>query len=872
MLGRRSQRDFEDEIRAHIELEAERLRAQGMAPDDAERAARRNFGNVGVAEDRFYHEQRFASAQDAGRDLRHAWRALLRTPGFLVTSVGTLALAIGAVAGMFGVVNNVLLKPLPFPNPDRLVVVEGTAPGSDLPERFGVGMEFYVHYKERSKLIDRLFVFGGGTSTFRTENRVERIPMAWQPLDMYATLGVRPQLGRLPVPEDGNRVALISDKLWQDWFGRDPSVIGKWHFVSDSMKQIIGVMPPGFTFPEDETLVWPAIEVRLSEIRPGQGGMPIVARMRPGVTREQLTAELTRVSKELPARFGGPASYARLVEQHRAVVTPLLDRTVGPTVRTSLWVLLGAVAMVLLIACANVANLFMVRAEGSTRDLAVRRAIGASRTQLVRLQMAEAFMVALPAGVLAVVLSTLTLPLFLRAAPEGIPRLAQAGLDLPTVAAAFGLVLLATLACGAAPAWRASSPDLTRLREGGRGSTGRRRWGRDLLVVGQTALALVLLIGSALLVQSFNRLRTVDAGYDTKDIYTFQFAPQQDHLTDGPSWGRLHLTFMDRLRVLPGVTAVGVVNNLPLDEGTGSGRFLTDGMSEERGGARLDMNFAGGDYFRAMGIRLLQGRAFTNDEAVTPNSSVIVSRSTAARLWPNRNAVGQRLRRAPRGGAADSVQWFTVVGVVEDVKQDDWREAGEAVVYLPLTGPTPSAWRLGSPAYVVKSPRAESLQRQVRELVREIAPEAPVYREYTMEFLARRSMTQLSFTMLTLGVVSALALLLGAIGLYGVLSYVVAQRTREIGVRMALGATAAAVRRMVVSQGARVVLIGVVIGVGVALASTRLLGTLLFGVKPVDPIVFAAMSLMMVAIGMLASYMPARRASSVAPIESLRSD
>jgi putative ABC transport system permease protein len=874
MFGRRSQRDFEDEIRAHLELEVERLRAQGMSPAEAERAARRRFGNVGVAEDRFYHAQRFAAARDAASDLRHAWRSLLRAPGFLVTTVGTLALAIGAVAGMFGVVNTVLLKPLPFRNPDRLVVVEGTAPGSDLPERFGLGMEFYVHYKERSKLLDGLFFFGGGTSTFRAGERVERIRMAWPSIDIYATLGVRPRLGRLPVPEDGGRVALISDKLWENWFARDPSVIGKWYFVSDSMKQIIGVMPPEFTFPGDETLIWPATEVRLSEIRPGQLGMPIIARMKPGVTQEQLAAELTHLSKELPSRFGGSANYERLIQQHRAMVVPLTERTVGPTVRTSLWVLLGAVSMVLLIACANVANLFLVRAEGRTRDLAVRRAIGASGAQLVRLQMAEAFMVALPAGVLAIVLSTLTLPLFVRAAPEGIPRLGQAGLDLPTVAAAFGLVLLATLACGAAPALRAASPDLTRLREGGRGSTGRRRWGRDVLVVGQTALALVLLIGSALLVQSFDRLRNVDPGYETEDLYTFQFAPDQDHLTDGPSWGRLHLTFMDRLRALPGVTAVGVVNNLPLDEGTGGGRFLTAGMSEDKGGALIDLNFTGGDYFRAMGISLLQGRVFTNDEAVTPNSNVIVSRSAAARLWPGQNALGQRLRRAPRGGpgAADSVQWFTVVGVVEDVKQDDWREAGEAVVYLPLTGPTPSAWGMGSPAYVVKTPRAETLQRQVRELVREIAPEAPVYREYTMEFLARRSLTQLSFTMLTLGVVSALALLLGAIGLYGVLSYVVASRTREIGVRMALGATAAAVRRLIVSQGARVVLIGVAIGLAVAFASTRLLGTLLFGVKAVDPVVFAAMSLMMVAVGMLASYMPARRASSVSPIESLRSE
>ncbi|MGH7720555.1 MAG: FtsX-like permease family protein [Gemmatimonadaceae bacterium] len=476
--------------------------------------------------------------------------------------------------------------------------------------------------------------------------------------------------------------------------------------------------------------------------------------------------------------------------------------------------LLGAVSIVMLIACANVANLFLVRAEGRTRDLAVRRAIGATRAQLVRLQMAEALLVAVVAGILAVVLSTLTLPLFLRAAPEGIPRLGLVGLDLPTVATSFGLVLLAALACGAVPAVRASSPNLHRLRDGGRGSTGRRHWGRDVLVVGQAALALVLLIGSALLVQSFQRLRNVDPGYDTADIYTFQFAPDQDQLTDGPSWGRLHLTFMDQLRALPGVTAVGVVNNIPLDEGTSSWRFRTDAMSDDGGGVLLDINFTGGDYFRALGIDLLQGRTFTNDEAVTPNSSVVISRSAASKLWPNQNPLGQRLRRAGN----DTLNLaFTVVGVVEDVKQDDWREAGEAGLYLPLTGPLPDLWGMGSPAYVVKSPRAATLQRDVRELVRQIAPEAPVYREYTMEFLARRSMVQLSFTMLTLGVVSALALILGAVGLYGVLSYGVAERTREIGVRMALGATASAVRRLVVSQGARVVLVGVVLGVGVAL-------------------------------------------------------
>jgi len=800
-------------------------------------------------------------------DLRHAWRALLRTPTFLVTSVGTLALAIGAVVGMFNVVDTVLLRPLAFPDANRLVVLSGTAPGSDLPDRFGLGSEFYVQYKERSQLLDGIFLFLSGTSTLRTDDRVERIRMAFPTNDMYATLGVRPQLGRLPVADDGDRVVVISDVLWRRWFSGDPGVIGKRYFVSGQMREVIGVMPPEFHFPNDDTLLWVAGEIRTAEIRPGDLGAPVVARMKPGVTREQLAAELTRLSKELPGRFGGSPSYARIIQRHSAVVDPLLGRLVGPTAKTSLLVLLGGVSIVLLIACANVANLFLVRAEGRRRDLAVRLAIGASRAQLVRLQMAEAFLVALPAGVLAVVLSALTLPLFIRAAPEGIPRLGLVGVDLTTLAAAFVLVVIAALVCGLVPALRASSPDLNRLREGSRGSTGRRSFGRDALVVGQTALALVLLIGAALLVQSFQRLRHVDPGYDTADLYTFQFAPDQARLTDGPSWGRLHLDFMDRLRALPGVTGVGVVNNIPLDEGTGSGRFLTESMDQQSGGVLLSVNFSGGDHFKVMGIDLVRGRPFTNDEAITPNSSVVISRSAAERLWPGQDPIGRRMRRT--GG---QVQWFTVVGLVDDVKQQDWRDAGEAAVYFPLTGPTPTAWAMGSPAYVVKSPRAASLGREVRDLVRQVAPEAPVYREYTMALLAQRSMVQLSFTMLTLGVVSALAMILGAVGLYGVLSYSVAERTREIGVRMALGATASSVRRMVVSQGARVVLIGAVVGIAVALASTRLLRTLLYGVDVVDPIVFAAMSMTMIGIGMLASYVPARRASGVDPIESLRND
>ncbi len=798
-------------------------------------------------------------------DLRHAARALKRTPGFTLTAVGTLALAIGAVAGMFSVVDTVLLNPLPFAHPDRLVYIAATAPGSDMPGEFEVADEFYLHYREQSRLLEDLSTFNSFTATLRAGERVERIRMSAPTNSLFSTLGVRPILGRLPVKEDESNVVVISNALWRTWFGADSGVIGRVYEIAGQRRTVIGVMGPEFKFPNDGTLLWIAGEIQAAGIEPGRFGTALVARMAPGATTERVAEELTSLARQLPERFGGSAGYARLIGQHRAVVRPILDQLLGSASR-SLWVLLGAVGIVLLIACANVANLFMVRAEGRHRDLAVRRAIGASRSQLVRLQMAEALIVAGLAGALAVLLAALTLPAFLRAAPRGILRLGDVGLDATSLGITLATVLLTALACGAIPALRASAPDLRRLREGGRGSTGRRHWGRDGLVVGQTALALVLLIGSGLLVRSFKALRHVDPGYDTKDIFTFQFAPEQPRLSDGPTWAQFHLDFMDRLRALPGVTSVGLVENVPLNEGTQTGRFHTEEARDPEGGPLLTFTWTAGDYFKTMGIDLRAGRPFDAAEEVTTPGSVVISKSAANLLWPGQDPLGRRLQR--QGGTS----WNTVVGVVDDVMQYGFRDTPQALVYFPLVGPTPDAWRISSPAYVLKTARAEVIAPEVRALVREVAPEAPMYRVFTMAGLATDSMVQLSFTMLTLGVISTLALILGAVGLYGVLSYVVAERTREIGVRMALGATAEQVRRMVVAQGARVVGAGIVIGVLTALASTRAISSLLYGVTAVDAGTFVAMSASMVLIGMLASYLPARRASSVDPMEALRSD
>ena len=802
------------------------------------------------------------SLSDWGHDLRHAARALRRTPGFTLLAVGMLALAIGALAGMFGVVNRVLLDPLPYRDPGRLVHIAGSAPGTDYPNEFGLGPEFYVQYKERSRLLEDVSTYNSFTSTLRVDDRVERVRMSWPTNSMYSTLGVKPILGRLPVPEDETRVAVISYQLWTSWFGRDSSVIGRSCYISGQMRTVIGVMGPDFRFPNDGTLLWIASEIRPADVEPGGFGSGLVARMKPGVTPAEVATELDGLARQLPERFGGSAGFARMIEHHHAVVRPLKDQLLGQVARP-LWVLFASVAIVLLIACANAANLFLVRAEGRQRDLAVRRALGAGRGQLIRLQMAEALVVAALAAVLAAVLAGLTFPAFLRAAPQGIPRLDRVHLDAATLGFALLAAVAAGVLCGAVPAIRGSAPNLQRLRDGARGATRGRHWARHGLVIAQTALALALLIGSGLLARSFRALSHVDPGYDTRDIFTFQIAPDRPELHDGPTYANFEFQFMDRLRALPGVQSAGLIENVPLDEGTDTRAFVPEGAADDAG-VLLNYTFAASDYFQTMRIPVLAGRPLTEQEELSGAGLVVVSKSAANRLWPGQDPIGRRLRmqRVP--------DVLTVAGVVGDVMQYGFRDEPQALVYLPLVGAKPDSWRISSPAYVVKTARAEQIGPEVRALAKEMAPEAPMYRVYTMAELAERSMVTLSFTMLTLAVIAGLALILGAVGLYGVLSYVVAERTREIGVRMALGAQASQVRAMVVTQAAKVVLAGIAIGLLVAVAATRTLSSLLFGVQPFDAMTFLAMSVMMVGVGMVASYLPARRASSVDPNEALR--
>jgi putative ABC transport system permease protein len=800
-------------------------------------------------------------------DLHLATRALRRSPGFVATAVLMLGLAIGVVAGLFSVVKHVLLTPLPYAEPDQLVYVAGVAPGSTLDGEFGLSREFVVHYGEQSRLIAGIGSFDTFTNTLRVGERVERIWMGASVASTFTTLGVAPALGRLPGAADTEFVVLLSDRLWTEWFGRDPGVIGRSVRLFGAPREVIGVMPPDFRYPDDAPLLWMTRHLRAADLREvGDFGIGVIARLKPGATPAALAEELTGLARDLPARFGGSGGYADIIARHQAVVRPLEEQLLGPFARP-LWLLLGAAGLVLLIACANLANLLLVRAEARQRELAVRRALGAGRLQLLRLQLAESMLIGLLAGLLAMLLAALCLPLLLQAAPEGIPRLERITLDATTLGFTAVLALFAGLLCGVLPALRGAAPSLERLRDGGRGLTARSHWLRHGLVVAQTALALLLLIGAGLLLRSVQALHAVDPGYDPEDVFTFQFAPEQAGLQTPADWARFHQQFLARLAALPGVERVGLIENVPLNEGTAQQRARTEDMAGPAAdGPLINVTFTAGDYFPSMGISLLGGRLFEPGDH-EGRGNLLVSRRAAELLWPGRNPVGQRLQREGQA------QWETVVGVVEDVLQDSLSGQPQPLVYLPLLGADPATSELlPSPAYVVKSARADGIAGEVRALIREVAPEAPMYRQFTMERLVADSMVQLTFTLLTLGIAAVMALALGAIGLYGVLSYVVAERSREIGVRMALGARMQQVRGMVVAQGARVVVAGVVIGLLAAALLSQALGSLLFGVAALDLPTFGGMAVAMLVIGLLASYLPARRASRLDPMIALRNE
>jgi putative ABC transport system permease protein len=879
-----------DEISQHLDARYQELLADGATEAEAERLVAEELC-VPDALAAFMRPLRQAhvpaplapGTPDRGlfrgflQDLRIAFRSMKKAPYFATAAILTLALAIGANTAIFSVIQTVLIAPLAFPESDRLVSLLGSAPGSEVSGTFGLGTEFYVEYQENAKTLEDLAFYATLQTTMRADDHVERLFMATATPTLFSTLGVEPVIGRLPTEKDEEgKVVVISHSLWRTWFGDDPSVLGRTFDISNAQRTVIGVMGPGFHFPQENTAVW--IHDLVGE--PGNFNLNMVGRMAPGADHESLKAELATLARRLPERFGSTARYSRIIEHYRPEVRSLEQDLVG-NLKEPLWILMGTAGIVLLIACANVANLLIVRAETRRRETAVRCALGAARLALMRSQMSEAILLAAFGGVGGVLLAWAGVPLIVRLAPEGIPGLSSVGVNGTALLFTAGVAMIAALASGFLPAIRFSNLEImSGLRNSIRVGSGPNHRMRNALVVVQTAAALVLLVGSGVLFQSFLKLRSVDPGFDTENIFTFQMAPdprQHPTVVDGPTVAQFHYAFMDRLAALPGVESVGLVNTLPLDEGAPFRSFSTEPTEgAEPAEHRLGATFADGDYFRTMGIGLLSGSTFARNSTPGGTVGAIVSHSAAQQLWPGEAALGKRLRPS-----STPDEWMTVIGVVEDVMLDNFRqEKPEPLVYLPMVGHTAKSWTVGTPAFVVKSPRAATIAADIRALLREVAPGAPMYRVFTMSSLAARTMATLSFMMLTLALAAGLALVLGAVGIYGTLSYMVSQRTREIGIRMALGAQSGEVRRMIVSHGSGVALIGVAIGIAAAILLTRLLEVrtllwkdILFRVAASDwQLTYVSVSAVMVAVALLASYIPARRASSVDPIVSLRAE
>ncbi len=820
--------------------------------------------------------------QPAVTEIQHVARRLLRSPGFTAISVFTLALGIGATTAIFSVVNGVLLRPLPFAEADELVGLWHSAPGIGLPE-FEQSETTYLLYKELNRSFVDVGLSNNFTFNLTDDGDPTRVASASASSSLFRVLQISPVLGRGFTEEDDEigreRVVLLSAALWKSRFGSDPGVLGRAVRLDGNSYTVVGVMPTGFTYPGEDTQLWIPYRIDPATLAQGQGNFSYeaIARLKPGVTIEAAEADLNRVLWQLPDVYPGQLT-AGLMEsaQFAAHINPMRDDVVGD-IGQVLWILLGTVGFVLLIACANVANLFLVRAEGRQREIAVRSALGAGRGDVVKYFLGESMCLALVGGLVGLGLAFVGVHVLTSAAPIDIPRLSEVGIHGTVLAFTGAVTLFAGLLFGAAPIFRYGSPNLvTSLKEGGRGgSTGRETHRtRNLLVVSQVALALVLLVGSGLMVRSFWALRKVDPGFDTEGVLTFRVSLPEAEYPDWDDAVSFYRRLFENLRGLPGVTNVGANTNLPMTDGSNnSGLVLEDfPLQQDEVPPIIRINYAAPGYFEALGMPLREGRFFERGDVDQPaRGAVVVSETFAQRFWPGQSALGKRL--TPGIAVGDKTKWYMIVGVVGDVRDDGLAQEPPAMAYYP-TVPIPESenqWTIRTMSVAVRAGvDPMSLAAAARQAVWDIDPRIPIANMRTTGDIVSRSMARTSFTMLLLAIAAGVALLLGAVGIYGVISYVVSQRTREIGVRMALGAKERDVSLMVVRQGVLVSSVGVGLGLVAALGLTRLMGTLLFGVSATDPLTFGVLGLFLLGVAMVASLIPARRAAAVQPVEALR--
>ena len=859
--GRRADQELDDEIEAHLRLLTKRYVRQEMTEAEATWAARRQFGNITLLKEANREMRGIRFIETIFQDLRYSLWMLRRNPGFTLVAVLTLALGIGANTAIFSVVNPLVFNPLPYRDPQQLVWITYVFRGNEV-----IGLQDYLTWQAQSKTFDHLAAFDGGGNHIRAS------------ASLFSTLGVAPRLGRAFTPEDerpgGAPVMILSHDFWQRRHGGDPSIVGRSVPFGKGSRLIIGVMPPGFRFlPEKRTGgnvdVWvldPIYSQR--ELKEGENIIVenVIGRMKPGVSIEQAQSEL-----DLIFRRYAQTHNLNLPPDIHLRVTPLAGRLVGH-LRRGLLTLFGSVGMVLLIACANVANLLLARANVRQKEMAIRAAIGAGRGRLIRQMLTESLLLSLIGGVAGLLLAWWGVKTLVAMTPDNMAQLRVVRIDGSVLVFSFLATLLTSVAAGLIPALQASRTNLNEsLKDAARSAAffirSRTHRVSPALVIGELALTLVMLIGAGLLIKSFLVLRAVDLGYNPKNLLTMVIQPHKDkYLPGSEQLKNFNQELLRRINALPGVQGAVTADTLPMvDAGIRPRSKLTivDRPPEPESNKPPVESFdASAEYFRMMEMKLRAGRGFTEQEDRNANS-IIVNETLVRQYFAGENPIGKRIQRI-----GDKEPVLTVVGVVADVKRYGIEAESLSEIYSYLPSPHFPSFYLAVRTVGDPLKLAPAVRQQVREI--DASPSTTINLVTTMEQYIDQRIAPRRFQMALFGLFAALALVIATVGIYGVISYAVSQRTHEIGVRMALGAQAKDILRMVIWRGMSLTLIGVALGVAAALALTRVMKNLLFEVTPTDPATFALIALLLVCVALIASYIPAWRATKVDPLQALR--